>query len=514
MRINVRASILSYAAVALALFGAGSAMADDKSWTIAKASGDVWVMSEGAQQVALTSDTEIKHGDELRTGKTGRVLLTRGEETILVSPNTVLTLPKEGATGPETRILQKSGEIVLKVEKKNSPHFEVATPYLAALVKGTQFRVTVGAKGSHVDVLEGKVQVSDHKSGKFALVLPGQSAKVASFGNGGLKLSGQGQLSPIETGKPIAPGFGRVPVPKSGLKAPQSAGKSVAPKRIEARGGAIETKVKSSQVNTSTKAALAPKPQRSKLQIKTAIGEVKFDARAASRGVAQSGFSAPTSSGGKSAKVKDESTLAAVSTALSGAASGAAIVSSAGSSSGTVTLPGFSNSGGNGSSGSNSSANSNGNGSSSSNSNSNSNSKHDDNDNKNTSSSDDKRNNGNGNGNGNSNGKGNGGTTVSVDLDDDDTDHGNSGNGVSANVSGGRVVNSNTSVGNGVSNNVSTGLGFGASTTVRNGVTTNADTGVGVGLGLGLGASSNRSSNSNGNSNSGLGRAIRFGNRD
>ena len=43
-----------------------------------------------------------------------------------------------------TTIIQQAGSILLEVEKRNVKHFQVETPYLAAVVKGTQFRVTVG----------------------------------------------------------------------------------------------------------------------------------------------------------------------------------------------------------------------------------------------------------------------------------------------------------------------------------------------------------------------------------
>jgi hypothetical protein len=104
-----------------------------------------------------------------------------------------------------TTIAQQAGSILLDIEKRSVPHFEVATPYLAAVVKGTQFRVTVSASGSSVDVLKGQVQVIDYKTGQHALVKPGQAAVVAARGTGGLSLNGSGALSPIQHGTPRSP---------------------------------------------------------------------------------------------------------------------------------------------------------------------------------------------------------------------------------------------------------------------------------------------------------------------
>ncbi len=72
----------------------------------------------------------------------------RGEETILISPNSVVGLPTEKKDGLSTTIMQQAGSILLEVEKRNIKHFEVETPYLAAVVKGTQFRV-IGERRRH-----------------------------------------------------------------------------------------------------------------------------------------------------------------------------------------------------------------------------------------------------------------------------------------------------------------------------------------------------------------------------
>lgn len=202
------------------------AMAEDAAWHISKSSGDVWVISSGAQQIALTNDANFKPGDEIRTGRNGRVLLVRGQESILVSPNSVISLPPdetEKKDGLSTTILQQAGSILLEVEKRAVKHFEVETPYLAAVVKGTQFRVSVNKDDSSVDVLRGEVEVAGFKSGQYTTVRPGQAARVATEGRGDLSLSGSGTLSPIQQGKPHQSSIAPIAVPQEGLSAPASA---------------------------------------------------------------------------------------------------------------------------------------------------------------------------------------------------------------------------------------------------------------------------------------------------
>ena len=186
----------------LALVVAFPAFAQDGAWRVSKVSGDVSVTPQGGPQGGLADGATVKPGDNVRTGQNGRVLLTRGQETILISPNSVIGIPADKKAGMSTTIIQQAGSILLEVEKRNAKHFAVETPYLAAVVKGTQFRVTVDGTGSRVDVLKGQVEVADFKSGQFALVKPDQAAKVSIQGAAGLSLSGSGALSPVQQGTP------------------------------------------------------------------------------------------------------------------------------------------------------------------------------------------------------------------------------------------------------------------------------------------------------------------------
>ena len=188
--------------VMLAVLYAGSGEAAENIWRVSKSSGDVLVTTSAGEQATLKDGATVKPGDSVRTGQTGRVLLTRGEETILISPNSAIGIPAEKKSDLSTTIIQQAGSILLEVEKRNVQHFSVETPYLAAVVKGTQFRVTVNKDDSRVDVVRGQVEVSDFKSGKYALVQPGQTAQVSALGSAGLSLSGVGSLSPIQQGTP------------------------------------------------------------------------------------------------------------------------------------------------------------------------------------------------------------------------------------------------------------------------------------------------------------------------
>ena len=279
-RIGMRCA---FAAVLMLGTAAGASAADDGVWSVNKSSGEVWLATNGAQPVSLNQEETLKPGDTIRTGRNGRVLLVRGEETILISPNSVVGVPAEKKEGLSTTIVQQAGSILLEVEKRNVKHFEVETPYLAAVVKGTHFSVTVGAGSTKVGVLRGQVEVSDFRTGQVAQVMPGQVATAFEHGKPGLSLSGSGTLNPIEQGKPRASTIERVPVPKSGLSAPRNVGGGHAIHAL----GPIDKGAKAVGAPThSHQTAGVHAPRAGVVHISSSLGEVKLNFHKVTHGLA------------------------------------------------------------------------------------------------------------------------------------------------------------------------------------------------------------------------------------
>jgi hypothetical protein len=269
------------AAAVMVAATSGAFAAEDGIWTVSKSSGEVWLSGTGTQPASLKQEETLKPGDTVRTGRTGRVLLQRGEETILIAPNSVVGLPAAKTDGLATTIIQQAGSILLEVEKRNVKHFEVETPYLAAVVKGTQFRVTVGATNTSVEVVRGQVEVADFRTGQIAQVMPGQHATTFTQGKAGLALSGSGSFNPIEQGKPRAPSIERVPVPKAGLSAPRNA----------VNGPTLQKQASTNSVRPGV------------TRISSSIGEVRLNFHSVTHGLARD--NSPTSGSTRNAANKD-----------------------------------------------------------------------------------------------------------------------------------------------------------------------------------------------------------------
>src|SRR5437773_201569 len=166
-------SVVAIALVATLAFCGFAAAAE---WKVAKLSGQVVIRSGPLQGVSLTSGMVLKSGSVLVADKTGHALLVHGGDQMIVSPNSMVAVPND--RGGITTVMESFGEIELDVSHQAKPHFVVETPFLAAVVKGTHFKVRVLKRGASVTVTRGRVEVSDLVSDEHVDVLPGQTAVV------------------------------------------------------------------------------------------------------------------------------------------------------------------------------------------------------------------------------------------------------------------------------------------------------------------------------------------------
>ncbi len=155
-----------------ALLASTSALAATPDWKVSEVSGSVTV-SRGGKVLTVHQGSTLRAGDVIRTGSKGRAVLVRGKEFVVVSPDAQLKVAVPEESGPVVQFFQYLGNALFKIEKKSTPHFGVKTPYLAAVVKGTTFNVSVGADRSSVQVTEGAVEVATGDDLEAALITPG-----------------------------------------------------------------------------------------------------------------------------------------------------------------------------------------------------------------------------------------------------------------------------------------------------------------------------------------------------
>jgi FecR protein len=192
-RMRPEGLIKTILAAAACLLLTTTVFADD--WVAERLRGRVVVLNEGQWEPLSLGDV-VSDDRPVRTMLSGRVVFRRGAETISIGGNTQISI--HDASGRRmTTVTQSFGTVTIEAERQQVQHFSVQTPFLAAVVKGTQFTVVSGKKGARVAVDRGMVQVRDTMHSVMTDVPAGQNAKVGPGQM--LTVSGPGEKSPMVT---------------------------------------------------------------------------------------------------------------------------------------------------------------------------------------------------------------------------------------------------------------------------------------------------------------------------
>jgi hypothetical protein len=98
---------------------------------------------------------------------------------LLVAPESVIEVraTRRSDAGLITRILQSIGSLVYEVEKRPQQRFEVETPYLVSVVKGTTFTISVTEREAVVSLEEGSLEILGKDGAHRGLMRPGEIAR-------------------------------------------------------------------------------------------------------------------------------------------------------------------------------------------------------------------------------------------------------------------------------------------------------------------------------------------------
>jgi hypothetical protein len=175
----------------------------NESWKLIQAVGEVSAGSPGGALAKAAPVQRLAPGAMVVTGATGRAVLLRGSESIVMAPASKLTLPA-GANMSLTHVRQDAGVLLFKIGKKPQAHFEVNTPYLAAVVKGTSFTVRVTPVGASVHVLEGAVEVATPDRSRTFLTHAGQISSVFMGAANDIFTAGASAMSQVDLALPAS----------------------------------------------------------------------------------------------------------------------------------------------------------------------------------------------------------------------------------------------------------------------------------------------------------------------
>ncbi|MGD9966047.1 MAG: FecR domain-containing protein [Hyphomonadaceae bacterium] len=191
------------------------AYAQDTAWRVTSFSGVVRVREPGRAPHDAGLNERLRPGTTVTTGAASAATIENNAQRMTMSANSRMTIARSSAPGM-TRILQNLGSILFQVDRRRVQHFQVDTPRLAAVVKGTTFTVTVNSRFERVDVAQGLVEVRANDGGATRDVAAGHSVSVADSaprelvmnqgsgasggtGDGGVRQNGQVGESAAET---------------------------------------------------------------------------------------------------------------------------------------------------------------------------------------------------------------------------------------------------------------------------------------------------------------------------
>jgi len=160
--------------------------AADGSWVLVKSSGDVRVQTAPGRWTRVSTSNSLQPGDTIWTGPRGRALLRHATGVLTLAPQSMVRIPDHDFGPKRTIMLQYEGQVSADIEKGPSGHFSIRTPYLAAVVKGTKFSVTIGAESTIVAVEEGVVMVQDLDTAQATTVRAGRAVATRHRPNEGL----------------------------------------------------------------------------------------------------------------------------------------------------------------------------------------------------------------------------------------------------------------------------------------------------------------------------------------
>jgi FecR protein len=208
-----RIAALLCACLLLALPHAAIASPDADDIVVVAFEGDVQITSAG-KDMAPRGGAIVALAAAIRTGSDGSIDLRQGDTTIGVGPATQLEFPVSAEAGPIDRVSQPSGNAYYGVGPRGGRKLRVETPYLVAVIKGTQFNVAVTPDSSTISLHEGRLEILATEAGIAPVILNAGEVAVRRKGETEIRVLKVGGGTAASAGSagdgssPLAPGGG------------------------------------------------------------------------------------------------------------------------------------------------------------------------------------------------------------------------------------------------------------------------------------------------------------------
>jgi hypothetical protein len=159
MPLLVPALLLVIAAASSHAASDSAGSSTDSRITVTDVAGDVAVTMVGDAE-AVSVQSVLRLPARIVTGHDGTLGLTQAGTRISVSNDTDVEIPAEAVDGNlVARLVQHSGNVFYDVAPRDVGKLRVETPFLVAVIKGTQFNVSVQEDGTTISLFEGHLEI-------------------------------------------------------------------------------------------------------------------------------------------------------------------------------------------------------------------------------------------------------------------------------------------------------------------------------------------------------------------
>jgi len=133
--------------------------ADRSRISVTAVAGDVDFTMAGAA-AAVAPNTTVLLPARIVTGHDGTVGLTQAGTNVNVASDTDVEIPAEAVDGNLiARLVQHRGNVFYDVAPRDLGKLRVETPFLVAVIKGTQFNVAVQDDSTTISLFEGRLEI-------------------------------------------------------------------------------------------------------------------------------------------------------------------------------------------------------------------------------------------------------------------------------------------------------------------------------------------------------------------
>jgi hypothetical protein len=129
-------------------------------------------------------DSTVALPARIITGDDGMLGLTQAGTNITIAADSDVEIPAEAADGQLiARLVQRRGNVFYDVAHREAGTLRVETPFLVAVIKGTQFNVAAEEGGSTISLFQGRLEIKTPDGSNSVFINAGQIARRSSAQN-------------------------------------------------------------------------------------------------------------------------------------------------------------------------------------------------------------------------------------------------------------------------------------------------------------------------------------------